>query len=147
MQRQGRQFSRPHTKSQGAEAAGIDALEAVDASGAVGVLIGFATGGALPLTGQAMDAFFFIELKTKEADPIKQAIESSQGAKNAAEKPADEDGADNDNNQPDKLVYEIDAEVLPQGGFENQERHSAREGPGRTKEFAKPGLAQTEFID
>jgi hypothetical protein len=94
-----------------------------------------------------VDAFFFVELEAKKADSIKQAIEGPQRAKNAAEKPADQDGADNDNNHPAKLVDEIEAEVLPQGRFQDQERQRAHESPGRTKEFTKPGLAQTEFID
>ena len=115
-------FAGTHFKSQGAEAAGAQAFETVNAGGAVDVFKGLTTGGATPFAGLAMDTLFFVKLQTEEADPIEQTIESPQRAQDTAEKPADQNGPDDDDHQPGDLVPKIKTNILPQRRFNEQER-------------------------
>jgi hypothetical protein len=60
-----------------------------------------------------MDAFFFVELKTEEADPIEETVKGPQGTQYAAEKPADQNRADDYKHQHGYLVPEKKSDVLP----------------------------------
>ncbi len=83
-----------------------------------------------------------IELQLHQGHAGEETVKGPQGAEDAAEGPADEDGQDEENGQYGDLVPEIEAQGGHKLGLSAIMGRAPRERPRRAQEFAKTGVAQ-----
>ena len=88
-------------------------LSAADTVRVIAFLYGIEAHGAGLLAGSAIYAGILIKFYAHKCDPVEESVDRTQGADEAAERPEDECGADDDADEDDHLDRKHHSRLCP----------------------------------